>query len=208
MQQPTSRLEAFCDGVFAIAITLLILEIKVPLVEAINSEHTLAQAILHEWPSWFAFLLSFGTILIAWSNHHGVFKLARQTSPLFNFTNGFLLLTIVVLPYPTSVLAEFINTDSARTAVMFYCATIVLQNVAWTLLFHSMLNPRDLSKNEAARKVIMKTRVRCIYAFVVYCVINTLAYWFPITALCLMAALWVVWIVVGASISEEDIETI
>ncbi|MBP7240307.1 MAG: DUF1211 domain-containing protein, partial [Saprospiraceae bacterium] len=84
IHNPTSRLEAFCDGVFAIAITLLILEIKVPGLEAINSTHTLAHALWEEWPSWFAFLLSFGTILIAWSNHHGALKLINKSSSIFH----------------------------------------------------------------------------------------------------------------------------
>src|SRR5205085_1947610 len=102
MPHPTARLETFCDGVFAIAVTLLILEIKVPVIATINSTHTLVDALKEQWPSWMAFLLSFGTILIAWANHHGAFKLISRSSPLFNFINGFFLLTIVILPYPTS----------------------------------------------------------------------------------------------------------
>lgn len=205
MHNPTSRLEAFCDGVFAIAITLLILEIKVPDLETINSTHTLAHALWEEWPSWFAFLLSFGTILIAWSNHHGALKLINKSSSLFHFANGFFLMTIVILPYPTSLLAEFIDSDSAQTAVMFYCSAIVLQNVSWTLLFQSMLFPKDLSTNNVSREIIIKTRVRCMYAFLVYVAINTLAYWLPIVALGLMALLWVVWIVVGININEAEV---
>lgn len=201
----TSRLEAFCDGVFAIAITLLILEIKVPDIGTINPSHTLAHALWEEWPSWFAFLLSFGTILIAWSNHHGALKLINKSSSQFHFTNGFFLMTIVLLPYPTKLLAEFIDSESAQTAVMFYCLAIVLQNVSWTILFHSMLNPNDLSANKVTREVILKTRTRCIYAFLVYVAIATIAYWFPMIALGLMALLWVVWIIMGISINEIEV---
>jgi uncharacterized membrane protein len=204
MQNPTARLETFCDGVFAIAITLLILEIKVPLHDAITSDHSLAQALIDQWPSWFAFLLSFGTILIAWANHHGALKQIDKSSSLFNFTNGFFLLTIVILPYPTSILAEYIDTDSARTAIMFYCFTIVLQNISWFLMFHSMLNPKDLSRNEATRNVIVKTRVQCIYAFFTYLAILGLAYWLPYVALGLMAVLWVVWIYVSITINQDE----
>ncbi|MBK9980842.1 MAG: DUF1211 domain-containing protein [Saprospiraceae bacterium] len=207
MHNPTARLETFCDGVFAIAITLLILEIKVPTPDTINSVNTLFEALKAQWPSWFAFLLSFGTILIAWSNHHGAFRLVDKSSPPFNFTNGFFLLTIVILPYPTSILAEYIDTDSAKTAVMLYCSTIVLQNIAWTLLFQSMLKPKDLSTNLLTRKIILETRVRCIYGFIVYLIINTIAYWFPMIALGLMGVLWCVWIYVGATINEIDTES-
>lgn len=203
MHSPTARLETFSDGVFAIAMTLLILEIKVPLTETISSSHTLADALKEQWPSWFAFLLSFGTILIAWSNHHGALKHVNKSSALFNFTNGFFLFTIVVLPYPTSLLAEYVNTEFVNTAVMFYCSAIVIQNIAWTLLFHSMLKPKDLSKNNAARLVIEKTRIHCIYGFVVYLIINTLAFWFPMIALLLIAVLFVIWIIYGISMNEN-----
>ncbi len=152
MQNLTSRLEAFCDGVFAIAITLLIIEIKVPAHDTITSTHTLFMALLEHWPSWFSFLLSFGTIFIAWANHHNSFRLVNKTSTLFNFANGFFLLTIAILPYPTALLAEYITTDSAKTAIMFYCSIIMLQNISWTLLFQSMIKPKDLSKNPSAKK--------------------------------------------------------
>ena len=207
MQNPTARLETFCDGVFAIAITLLILEIRVPAMETITSTHTLGHALKEQWPSWFALLLSFGTILIAWSNHHGAMRLINKSSSLLNFANGFFLLTIVILPYPTSLLAEYIDSDSAQTAVMFYSSAIVLQNISWTLMFHSMLSPKDLSANQHSRNIIVKTRIRCIYAFIVYLMITALAYWFPLVALGLLALLWVIWIIVGISINELDIET-
>jgi uncharacterized membrane protein len=111
-----------------------------------------------------------------------------------------------VLPYPTSLLAEFIDTDSVQTAVMFYCLTIVLQNIAWTLMFQSMLKPKDLSKNQTTRKIILKTRARCIYAFIAYLMIFTLAYWLPLIALGLMAVLWAIWIIVGITMNEGEAE--
>jgi uncharacterized membrane protein len=207
MHNPTARLETFCDGVFAIAATLLILEIKVPAMDTITATHSLAQALKEQWPSWMAFLLSFGTILIAWANHHAAFKLIDKSSGLFNFVNGFFMLTIVVLPYPTSLLAEYIDTDSANTVVIFYCATIVLQNIGWTLLFQTMLRPKNLCRNEAAKIIAVKTRIRCISAFFVYLMITTLAYWLPYVALGLMGVLWLIWIYVGVSINESDLET-
>ena len=70
---PSSRLEAFCDGVFAIAITLLIIDIKIPSTEKIDSTADFVQALKHVAPSIFAFVLSF-IILITWVNHHNAFK--------------------------------------------------------------------------------------------------------------------------------------
>ncbi len=94
-----SRLEAFCDGVFAIAITLLILDIKIPSGVIINTTNDFWLALQHLLPSVFAFLLSFTIILITWVNHHSTLKLINKSSPAFIYANGFLLLTIVVLPF-------------------------------------------------------------------------------------------------------------
>jgi len=206
MHNPTARLETFCDGVFAIAITLLILDIKVPAPETISSSHTLAHALKEHWPSWFAFLLSFFSILISWANHHNALKLINKSSTLFNFANGFFLLTIVVIPYPTSLLAEYIQTNSAPTAVMFYCFAIMLHNIAWVLFFQSMLTPQDLSKNHVARKAIQKHRIECIYGFFIYLTICAFAYWFPILALSLIAVLFIFWMFVAIKGREEDLE--
>src|SRR4051812_30477109 len=95
-----SRLEAFCDGVFAIAITLLIIDIRIPSSEKINNTADLTQALKHIAPSIFAFILSFIIILITWVNHHNSLKLGNKISTLFIYANGFLLLTVVFMPFP------------------------------------------------------------------------------------------------------------
>src|SRR4029078_6605691 len=106
----TARIEAFSDGVFAIAITLLLLEIKVP-------QHAETPAVLWKelwrlWPSYFAFIFSFGTILIAWVNHHTVFNEIDKNSNVFIYANGFFLLVISFIPFPTALLAEYIASPS------------------------------------------------------------------------------------------------
>ena len=95
-----ARLEMFSDGVFAIAITLLILEIKVPPVDSVHSVNDLVRALLRLWPSFFAFFYSFCSILIQWVIHHNTFNYLDKTSRPFLYTNGFLLLTIVFFPFP------------------------------------------------------------------------------------------------------------
>jgi len=114
-ENPT-RVEAFSDGVFAIAITLLILEIRVPHVD-----HGLWNGLLALWPSYVAFLLSFVVILIMWVNHHELLRMVDGISYPFLFANGLLLLTITFVPFPTAVLAAHLGTPEARTAVTFYC---------------------------------------------------------------------------------------
>ena len=98
-----ARLEMFCDGVFAIALTLLIIDIKVPQGQ-IESTRDLWLALGHLWPSIFAFALSFAIIFITWVNHHRFFRLVSKPSGLFVYANGFLLLTVVVIPFPTALM--------------------------------------------------------------------------------------------------------
>ena len=86
----TARLEAFCDGVFAIAITLLVIDIKIPATAEVHDTAGLWHALHHILPSIFAFVLSFGVILITWINHHNHLKLVHKTSNSFLYANGFL----------------------------------------------------------------------------------------------------------------------
>src|SRR5215813_3568997 len=96
----TSRIEAFSDGVFAIAITLLVLDLKVP--PDPSGIHRLAELLLSEWPAYLAFLTSFATILIMWINHHRIFTLVGRSDDRLLFYNGLLLLGVTVVPFPTS----------------------------------------------------------------------------------------------------------
>ena len=99
MAEGTARVEAFSDGVFAIAITLLILEIRVPHAGA---EHGLWAGLVALWPSYVAFVLSFFVILIMWVNHHELIRLVRAVGYPFLFANGLLLLTVTFVPFPTA----------------------------------------------------------------------------------------------------------
>src|SRR5262245_33500743 len=91
-----SRIEAFSDGVFAIAITLLVLELKVPQAD---DPKTLWQEILRLWPSLVALTLSFGSILVMWMNHHNMFRMIDKVSRSMMFANGFLLFTVIIIPF-------------------------------------------------------------------------------------------------------------
>ena len=97
---PNLRLEAFCDGVFAIALTLLIIDIKIPPGLEITKTGEFWSALYQFLPSELAFILSFIIILITWVNHHATLKLVNRSSSAFTYSNGFLLLTVVFLPFP------------------------------------------------------------------------------------------------------------
>ncbi len=117
------RLEAFSDGVFAIAITLLILEIKVPSTHDASTVAELWRALLERWPSYFAFLLSFITIYVAWSGHHLLIQQMKHVTLPLVWTNGGFLLFLTFLPFPTALVAEHLTSPSGSLAVAIYAAT-------------------------------------------------------------------------------------
>lgn len=118
-ERDTARLEMFSDGVFAIAITLLGLEMKVPSVEKSN-EIGLGAALLEQWPVYVSFLTSFFIILVIWNSHHQLFKLVHgMNKPLF-FANALLLCAVTVIPFTTNLVAEYFNTVHRNTAMMTY----------------------------------------------------------------------------------------
>src|SRR5215831_10821723 len=131
---PNTRLEAFCDGVFAIALTLLIIDIKTPASEGIDTTRKLWLALGHLAPSIFAFVLTFAIILITWVNHHRFFRSVNQSSGRFLYANGFLLLTVVIMPFPTALVGEYLLTDHAAPAVVVYNSVTAVQSVAWILV--------------------------------------------------------------------------
>src|SRR5919204_221524 len=118
----TSRAEAFSDGVFAIAITLLILTIEPPS----RGEH-LGHELLRLWPAYLAYAVSFLTVGIMWTNHHTIFRhFARVDRPLL-LLNILLLMLIAFVPFPTRVAAEFIRSgDNRREAALLYGTTMTV----------------------------------------------------------------------------------
>ena len=159
--QETGRIEAFSDGVFAIAITLLILDMKVP--RGIQRPDELARALVAEWPSYFAYLTSFATIGVMWMNHHRLFTLIRRADHLLIVLNTLLLLGVSVVPFPTSLLAEYLGHPGGALAAMVYSGTYVVIAVFFNSLWHYAAGGmRLLGDDVDARAVMAQTRQ---YAF-------------------------------------------
>src|SRR5688572_25275504 len=148
--KPNARLEAFCDGVFAIALTLLVIEIRLHAPETIQTSAQLWDALWHMAPQIFAFILSFIVIFITWVNHHATLRLVDKSSAAFIYANGFMLLTVAFIPFPTALLGEFILTDHAAPAVVLYNAVLVLQALSWVLLGESALRGGLTSSDDSA----------------------------------------------------------
>ena len=142
----TVRVEAFSDGVFAIAITLLILEIKVPHVDAADA---LRSALPHLWPSFLAFVASFMTIGVMWLNHHRLFNLIERCDDGLIAFNLLLLLGITWLPFPTALLAQHLRAPDVRIAGITYATSFfviaIIFNVMWRYAVRTKLVVEDLN---------------------------------------------------------------
>ena len=198
-----SRLEAFCDGVFAIALTLLIIEIKIPESEHINTTSELWLALVDLLPSIFAFLLSFGIILITWVNHHATLKLVDKSSSSFIYANGFLLLAVVFIPFPTALLGEYLFTDHAAPAVVLYAAVNGLQAIGWILICGTALKPNPLTRNEKSTLVVQGNYRKGYYALALYTVCTMIAFWFPLAIAILISVIWIGWLMVSIRVQGE-----
>ena len=132
---PSKRLEAFSDGVFAIAITLLVLDLAVPARNEVRPGG-LGSALAHQWPSYFAYLVSFLVIGIIWVNHHTMFSKVNLVDRPVLFANLALLLVVSALPFPTRLLAEYLTAGSdAHTAAAIYSATMLAMGLAYSVLW-------------------------------------------------------------------------
>ncbi len=133
----TGRTEAFSDGVFAIAITLLVLELKVP-----HGDQGFAQRLLEQWPSYVAFLTSFGTIGIMWLNHHRLFSLMHRVDHVLLVLNGLLMLGVTITPFPTALVADHWGGPGARLAASVYSGVFVVIAIFFNALWRYAASPR------------------------------------------------------------------
>lgn len=198
-----SRLEAFCDGVFAIALTILIFDIRIPATEVINSPNDLWLAIGHLVPSLFAFLLSFIVVFITWVNHHASLKWVHKSSPAFLYANGFLLLTIVIIPFPTSLLGTYLFTELAAPAVVLYAGINALNAIGWILLGRAALTPTLLTKNDQGTEVMRGNYRSGFFALGIYSLCAIAAFWFPLAIAIVLCFIWVGWLIYGINLKGE-----
>lgn len=171
----TERLKAFSDGVFAIVITLLVLDLRVP--EYHRGE--LLPSLLREAPSLFAFVVSFVYIGVLWLNHHSLLRMVRGTTFAINWINLGLLLGVVIIPFPTAVLASALakgNTHDLRVAVVMYALAAALMSLPW-LVFFVYLRRRPASRaDHVGDEQIRAQRFRPITGVVLYGVTGLLGW--------------------------------
>lgn len=180
----TSRIEAFSDGVFAIDITLLTFELKAPKYpEGDYSSLRLLLDLAQKWPAYIAFFLSFSTIFILWVNHHRMYNVIRRSDPRFMFYNGLHLLLVSTIPFTTSLLANFINTDAMAVAGFFYM--FLFAGICATLFLMWAHASKDyyLLKRPAANVRVQTVRLGLLISITAYTVAALLSFLSPYISL-------------------------
>jgi len=139
-EKETVRMEAFSDGVFAFAITLLALNLRDPSGSGVS----LSQGLLNEWPMFFALVTSFVTVLIMWMNHHNMFNYIRKIDRRLMLLNGILLLFVVLTVFNTGLVAGHIQLADANVAATLYAGTFFLLAIVWNGLWWYCTSGRRL----------------------------------------------------------------
>ena len=196
----TARLEAFSDGIFAVAITLLVLDLKVPTLTSF-SPAALAEALLIRWPNYLTLVISFATILIMWVYHHNLFKAVKIPEKRLLFSNGLLLLLVTLVPFPTALVGNYLTTPAASVACAAYAGFFVLIDSAYNLLWWVVARqqPPDRWRGTGLRKSMLIS----LLGLPCYLLATVAAFWSPNLSLGICGALWIVWAITAPSPRSE-----
>ncbi len=184
MTTTPARAEAFSDGVFAIAVTLLVLDLHVPDVRS-----GLLDALGSQWPHYAAYVVSFVTIGIIWVNHHGFFDRLRRVDRPLLFLNLAFLLLVSVLPFPTSILSAYLQTPQGAVAAAVYSANMAVMGLAFGLMVTYATRRPGLLTQSAAEAIGGRFLTRFTLGGPVYVLAAAIAFWDPRVSLAIAAAL-------------------
>ena len=183
----STRVEAFSDGVFAIAITLLVLDLKGPV-----SSGKVFHELLVQWPAYVAYLASFGYIGVIWVNHHYLFTRIARVNGALVWRNLALLLVASVLPFPTAVVAsafQYRDFADERTAIVFYALVAGAAAATWLVLFHFLSRAPYLLDDQAHTAFFAAERRRAVLGIALYALSAVVAVWFPAAGLVIACTL-------------------
>ncbi len=184
----TRRVEAFSDGVFAIAITLLVLDLRVPEFESGRLLHDL----VHLWGAYIAYVISFLYIGVIWLNHHNAFTRIHRIDQRLQWTNLGLLFTTALLPFPTAVLSSALQsggTADRRTAVVLYAIVAGAMAGSWLALFQRLANHPELVGGEDGAAFFRRERGRSWTGIAAYGAAACVGLVYPVAALPVFLAL-------------------
>lgn len=193
MEKETVRIEGFSDAVFAIAVTLLVLELHVPDKDSIRTGNDLVIFMKNQWPAFLAFILSFFSIFIMWVNHHKIFKQIYSRNSAIMFANGLILFLVSTVSYPTALLARYFNGEASAVVVAIYTGIFVLINFAYNLLWFLASRNKKLLRPGITDAAIKKIRNNYLYGFPIYLIALLFSFWIPLVSLIIILGLWFFW---------------
>ena len=185
----TGRIEAFSDGVFAIAITLLVLAVEVPKVSDLG-EVGLGAALLTRWPQYLAFVTSFATILAMWINHHRIFTYIHRSDHPLLYKNGLILMLVTFLPFPTALMAEYLQHPDGNIAGAIFSGTFIAIALSFKGMWQYVSKNANLLAQHTHRDDIEQINQRLRFAPLLYLGPFAVAFMAPkvSVALCLCLA--------------------
>lgn len=196
----TGRVEAFSDGVFAIAITLLILAVGVDQARASGS---LSHQLVHLWPAYIAYAVSFVTVGIMWINHHQLFRHFAGVDRILLLLNTLLLMLIAFTPFPTRVVAEFAHTDSdRRAAALLYGINFTLTAILFLTLW--LYGSRRLPRTDADPKEVSGITRSYLPGAPLYGTATLIAFASPIASLIMFAVISLSYAISSAVFGRSD----
>lgn len=204
MEKETSRIEAFSDGVFAIAVTLLILEINIPELKGNQDPQKLINELMQQGTQYLAFVISFFTIFIMWVNHHKLFKQIYKRNTGLMFANGLVLFLVCLVSFPSSLLARFYDTPSRQISVSIYTGMFVLINLSYILLWYLASKDRTLLRPGLKDEAIRAIRNSHLFGLPAYLAAFALSFFYPTFALVVCVVLWIYWALSSKKIDFED----
>jgi uncharacterized membrane protein len=204
MEKQTTRLEAFSDGIFGVAITLLAIEIGIKEYQGADNAN-LWDKILEHWPEYFSYFNSFATVLLIWMGHNKIFNQLKAANHWIILSNGLVLLFVVLFPFPTKTVGTFIGTNAEQTAVAFYTGFTGMITVTMLILNQCILSNKKLLQNpEKSIPWIRGMMKGQVIGIICYALTTLIAFYFSRLALTLTFCMWVFW-AVSTKDSDEDL---
>ena len=185
------RLSAFSDGVFAVLITVLVLELRPP-------EHPTFAALLALWPTWLSYAVSYLFIAIVWANHHHLLRYAGEATPRLMWFNFAHLFSVSLLPLSTAWMAV---SELAPQPVAFYAAVFFLVNATYVALIWDLIGRASVSEVTPKERKIM--RFRSVITLVIFAAASIVALKFPVAGLAMCCCCLVVYLKPEAPGAED-----
>ncbi len=204
MEKETLRIEGFSDGVFAIAVTLLVLDLHFPEENSIQNGNDLLVFLKNQWPAFLAFILSFFSIFIMWVNHHKIFKQIYSRNSAIMFANGLILFLVSAVSYPTALLARYFDGEASSVVVALYTGIFVLINLAYNLLWFLATRNKKLLRPGITDAAIKKIHNNYLYGLPIYVIALILSFWIPAVSLMIILGLWIFWALSSGKIEMVD----